>query len=577
MKKFVSWLLVAVLALGMCSWVSAEETAAPVEVIDFEDGAFGFLGLWKGKANADASTLEVAEFNGSQALKITLSPDAKVPYVAFNIEGLLGERLADVAAVSVDFGLDNGSDGKFHAVSGKFYDFTGEDNAEASENWSVYLAKKNPRTIVHKFAGEFLPEAGNFFAISREDQAGGEPVAIYLDNIKFLDKEGNPIALDLTAEYVAPESGRDLSNLVALTNVVEFPNFKTSAGAWAQAGFEMPQEFIDALVPGSVIEVDYESADGSMWIVFPWAAAGWMRVGGCGNGVDARNNSHTIAQIPYEMIEQFCGEDKSTWNVMLQCEAGSEWTVYGVRVGQRANQIVLKNAVELPGFTVSGAAWAQTGIEMTQEFIDALVPGSVIEVAFESEDGNIWLVFPWAAAGWSRVAQNEALIIGDRAYITYEQIEAVCGEDKSTWNVMLQGEGSSPWTIYSVRVGQKGEFYGLTNLVELPGFTVSGAAWAQTGIEMTQDFIDALVPGSVITVSYESEDGNLWIVLPWAAAGWSRVGNEGKDVADGKIAQVTYEQIVEVCGEDKSTWNVMLQCEGSSPWTVYSVAVGTAM
>ena len=34
MKKFVSWLLVAVLALGMCSWVSAEETAA-VDVIDF--------------------------------------------------------------------------------------------------------------------------------------------------------------------------------------------------------------------------------------------------------------------------------------------------------------------------------------------------------------------------------------------------------------------------------------------------------------------------------------------------------------------------------------------------------------
>ena len=99
MKKFVSWLLVAVLALGMCSWVSAEETAA-VDVIDFEDGEFGFLGLWKGKANADASTLEVAEFNGSKALKITLSPDAKVPYVAFNIEGLLGERLADVAAVT---------------------------------------------------------------------------------------------------------------------------------------------------------------------------------------------------------------------------------------------------------------------------------------------------------------------------------------------------------------------------------------------------------------------------------------------------------------------------------------------
>ena len=450
MKKFVSWLLVAVLALGMCSWVSAEETA--VDVIDFEDGAFGFLGLWKGKANADASTLEVAEFNGSKALKITLSPDAKVPYVAFNIEGLLGERLADVAAVSVDFGLDMGSDGKFHAVSGKFYDFTGEDNAEASADWSVYLQKKNPRTIVHKFAGAFLLEAGNFFAISREDQAGGEPVAIYLDNIKFLDADGNAIALDLSAEYVAPDSGRDLSNLVALTNVVEFPSFKTSAGAWSQSGFEMPQDFIDALVPGSVIEV-----------------------------------------------------------------------------------------------------------------------------AFESEDNNIWLVFPWAAAGWSRVAQNEALIIGDKAYITYEQIVAVCGEDKATWNVKLEAEGSSPWTVYSVRVGQKAEFYGLTNLVEFPGFATSAGAWSQSGFEMPQEFIDALVPGSVITVSYESEDGNIWIVLPWAEAGWSRVGNDGKDVADGHVAQITYEQIVEICGEDKATWNVKLECEGSSPWTVYSVAVGTAM
>ena len=47
MKKFVSWLLIVVMALGMCSIASAEETAAPVDVIDFEDGAFGFLGLYK--------------------------------------------------------------------------------------------------------------------------------------------------------------------------------------------------------------------------------------------------------------------------------------------------------------------------------------------------------------------------------------------------------------------------------------------------------------------------------------------------------------------------------------------------
>ena len=94
---------------------------------------------------------------------------------------------------------------------------------------------------------------------------------------------------------------------------------------------------------------------------------------------------------------------------------------------------------------------------------------------------------------------------------------------------------------------------------------------------MPQEIIDALVPGSVVTISYESEDGNMWLVMPWATAGWMRVGNDGADVADGKIAQVTYEQIEALCGEDKSTWGAMMQCESSSAWNVYAVAVGQAI
>ena len=74
---------------------AAEKPSATIEVLDFEDGAYGFLGISKAKANAGVPALEVAEFNGSKALKIT--PDAKVPYVAINVEGLAGERLADVA------------------------------------------------------------------------------------------------------------------------------------------------------------------------------------------------------------------------------------------------------------------------------------------------------------------------------------------------------------------------------------------------------------------------------------------------------------------------------------------------
>ena len=553
---------------------AAAKPAATVEVIDFEDGAYGFLGISKAKANAGVPALEVAEFNGSKALKVT--PDAKVPYVAINVEGLAGERLADVAAISVDIGIDLGSDGKFYAASGVVYSYTGEDNAEGKASWSVYLQRKNPRSLVFQIPA-FVAGAGNYVMISLEEHASADPVAFFIDNIKLLDKDGNAIALDPTAEYVAADSGRDLTNLVTLTNVVEFNGFATSGGAWAQNGFEMPQEFVDALVPGSVIEVDFESGDGALWLVFPWAEAGWMRVGGCGNGVDAVNNSGNIAQIPYELIVQFCGEDKSTWGAMLQCEGSSDWNVLGLRVGQRQNQIVLKNAVEFEGFETSGGAWSQNGFEMPQAIVDALVPGSVVEITFESGDNAIWVVMPWAAAGWSRVAQGEALIINGKAYITYDQFVAVCGEDKSTWGAMMQCEGSSDWTVYGIRVGQMGEFYGLTNLVRFEGFETSGAAWAQNGFEMPQEFVDALVPGSVVTISYESADGNIWLVMPWAAAGWSRVGNDGADVADGHIAQVTYEQIEAVCGEDKATWGAMMQCESSSDWTVYGVAVGTAM
>jgi hypothetical protein len=67
--------------------------------------------------------------------------------------------------------------------------------------------------------------------------------------------------------------------------------------------------------------------------------------------------------------------------------------------------------------------------------------------------------------------------------------------------------------------------------------------------------------------------------MPWAEAGWMRVGGggNGSDVADGSIAQITYEQIAEFCGEDKATWGAMMQCESSSNWHVYSLGVGTAV
>ncbi|MCD7956637.1 MAG: hypothetical protein LUG93_13020, partial [Lachnospiraceae bacterium] len=111
----------------------------------------------------------------------------------------------------------------------------------------------------------------------------------------------------------------------------------------------------------------------------------------------------------------------------------------------------------------------------------------------------------------------------------------------------------------------------------------SGDGWSQDGFEMPQEIIDALVPGSVVEITYTSENGEIWIVMPDAEAGWMRVGvgnwdGSGSDlgVYDGSTCYITYEQIAAVCGDDVSTWGARMQCEASGAWEVYSITVGTA-
>ena len=453
MRKFLSWLLIAALAISMCARASAETAAA--DKIDFADGAFGFLGLSTAKGNADAATeLSVVDYNGGKALKIVSK--GKAPYVAFNIEGLLGDKLANVRAVSATFGIDEaGPDGKFYAASGVVYTYTGEDNAEVKHDWSVYLAKKNPRTIVTKFGEDevFVPGMNNILVISKETDncqtATGEPVAMYLTDIQFLDVEGAALPVDLTAEYKAAETGRDNSNLFALSNPVAFEGFETTGGAWGQNGFDWDPAVLEALEPGSVLEIEYESEDGSMWVVFPDAAAGWSRIA---QGAAAIQDGK--AYITYDQIVAVVGEDQSAWGGRLQCEAQTDWAVYSVRVGQLEELPAVNKTVEFPGFETTGGAWGQNGFDWDASVLEALVPGSVLIVNFESEDNTMWVVFPDAAAGWSRIAQGAAVINGGKAYITYDQIVSVVGEDQSAWGGRLQCEAQTDWTVYGVAVGQ---------------------------------------------------------------------------------------------------------------------------
>lgn len=441
--------------------VASPVAGAVSSIIDFADGNFGFLGMDTTLGNADASELSVVDYNGGKALCVSPAAAGRVPYVSLNVEGLLGENLSRLAKITFDVGVELGTDGKFYAQSGKVYMVNGEDSSKQSADWSVYMERKNPKTAVVKVPeGAFVAGRGDTLQFSKEVDSfidskkfdGEAPRDFYLTNIQFFDAEGNVLPVDTTAEWVAPVTEEDRSYLYDVANAVEFPNFAYEGGGWSQNGAEMPQEFLDALVPGSVIEISYESEDGTMWIVMPDAAAGWSRV--ANDGSAAINNSKDTCQITYEQIAAVCGEDKSTWGAKLQCEAASAWKVYAVSVVKLAEMVGSHNNVEFEGAACEGGAWGQNGMEMPENIVAALVPGAVINISYESETGNIWIVLPDAAAGWSRVQQQTAATDGKTAQITYEQIAAVCGDDASTWGARMQFESDGAWKVYAVTVGQ---------------------------------------------------------------------------------------------------------------------------
>ena len=556
--------------------------------VDFEDGQMGFVQAYNAPANAADVELSITDFDGSKALAVK-NLTGKVPFVGIDVSSLCGASVADVAAVSMKLGVSY-EDGSFSACAGKITTWTGTDLVQTGYDWAVYMESKNPKVATVDVSGvPFTADANNIIVLSLETDngasAGHGNATLYVDDITFYDKSGKVITADKSVAFAEPagysSSGRDSSNLFAVKGAVNFEGFATSADAWAQDGFDMPQEVIDALVPGSVVEIEYKSETGNMWLVIPDAEKGWMRVGQAGTDDPAYiNNSGNIAQITYEQLAALCVDDVSTWGARMQCESDSAWEVFSVKVGQQAKNLALVNAVTFEGFETKADAWAQDGFDMPQEVIDALVPGSVVEVTYSSETGNMWLVMPDAEKGWMRVGQagteDPAVCDGQKCYVTYEQLAALCGDDASTWGARMQCESDSAWEVYSVKVGTAAEFAPVNKLTKFEGFETAADAWAQDGFDMPQEIIDALVPGAVVTVQYSSESGNVWLVIPDAEKGWMRVGQAGTEdpaLCNGTYAQITYEQLAALCGEDVSTWGARMQCESDSAWEVYGVWV----
>ncbi len=599
--------LMMVVCMAACGETEPETTAAPETTtapateptptepeatpasVDFEDGNMAFVSLYEGMANADASTLEVVDYNDSKALKIT-NGSGKVPYVAFDVWSLLGENAANVASIEMTMGIENPGD-KFYACSGKVFLWNTKELSKTSYGWSVYMENKNPKTSVVTLSETFSADVAPIMVVTLDTDNGAATAGnatLYIDDIRFLDASGNVLTADTTASFAAPSgfSGvKDMSNLKYLkANAVSLDGMSGLSGSgWGQDGVDMTDEFKAALVPGAIIEIEYSSTSGDMWIVLPDATPGgvaaWTRIE---QQTAATNNSQNICQISYEQIAAVLGENVEDWGARLQCESSGDWEVYSVKIAQNSGLVTSAGKTAWYEGSITGGGWAQDGIDLTEDMLAALVPGAMLEVKYTttSATGDIWVVMPDAAPGgvsaWTRVEQQTAACDGSTMQITYEQIAAACGENVAEWGTRLQLESDGDWEVYSISLVNS-YFVDVASPVELEGFTCSGDGWAQNGFELTAEQWAMMVPGAVIEVKYTSDNDDLWALLPWSNVGWMRINADNgiSPISDGSTLQVTYEQMAQVCGENVADWGTMLQFEASGSWEVYSVKIGT--
>ena len=548
----------------------------PNASILFGDGSISFLGSDK-SMNPSAGDLEMVV--GDAGVRVTATDGGKM-FVGIQMDELLGDKVSDVARV--EFGLETQQGSSFSAKSGKIYTVLG--GTPSNVPWSIFTEKGNPKAVGADISGA---QAGDYIVLSLEESGakeGLEGAELYINYITFKDAAGNTLPVDTSVAWKGVEGGPDTSNLYAVAGGVEY-EANTSAGGWAQA---------DIL---TLIEIKYSSGSGNMWIVMPGAAAGWMRVGvgdtdGSGQEYAYLNNSRDTAQITYEQIAAVCGDDTSTWGDRIQAESDADWEVYSVTIGQAAYNYSVANAVDitLPDAT-SADGWSQIGyIDLSDEALEKLhTPGSVVEIDYSSDDGDIW--FGLSGDAWNRIGVGnadgsgtvDAITDGSKCFVTYDMIAEICGDDPEAWDKQFFIESDSHFEVYSAKVGTGVPFIPNNRQVDA-GISGTGDGWAQIdyNVTLSDEALEALkAPGSVVNVSYTSETGEAWIVMTSGDNGWVRVGvgdydGSGSSYAacNGSYCQVTHDQIAEAYGEDPDTWGNQIVIEASSAFEVFGVTIG---
>ncbi len=193
--------------------VTAVSAAVSAQVVDFEDGNYSFVTM-KTDDGGDLSVLSVEEFNGSKQLKVDVQDCSLLPKVQFDLNAMVGtDNLSDVDKIQMEvtFASKDGT-----TPPGWIGGALGTSGGDGSPSWNqsdysdgeyensvsaTILVERSFLLPAHKLVSGTEGTIGLLMRWAAE-----VPYYMYVDNVRFLDADGNEMDLMIDASAAAQEA-----------------------------------------------------------------------------------------------------------------------------------------------------------------------------------------------------------------------------------------------------------------------------------------------------------------------------------------------------------------------------------
>ena len=273
----------------------------------------------------------------------------------------------------------------------------------------------------------------------------------------------------------------------------------------------------------------------------------------------------------------------------------------------------LQDTLSVTEFTESIEEAYKTGaFSITSEIAEKLKAGAVIEIEYDCTDAEEWLGVKtlwfagndangdWQMIGWpgsGGVAQDELKWndSGTIVQITYETLNSYLASEWNATGGSVTYQSGGACTIKSITIGTIAEdrtnLYTLANEVEAEAYSTSiSQAWTNGEFTITDEIAEKLVSGSVIEISYTSNQDNdwsganlLWFEGTGSNGTWQMIGYTGSnDNAVGtvvnnescNIVQITYEMLETYLASGWNEAGNKIYYKSGSTCTINSIKIG---